>query len=96
MRKEMASEALADRIPMVGNGQLFASGGFLLGYGAAFRDLVQGRCQIHQENSCRGTSQQYPSRAGHEFEAGVNLRTAKALGIQLPTTILLRANEVIE
>jgi putative tryptophan/tyrosine transport system substrate-binding protein len=31
-----------------------------------------------------------------KFEFAVNLKTAKALGVELPTSILLRANDVIE
>ena len=37
-----------------------------------------------------------PIEQPNRFEFAVNLRTAKAIGIELPTAILLRADEVIE
>ena len=37
-----------------------------------------------------------PIERAVKFELTVNLKTAKALGIELPTSILLRANEVLE
>jgi putative ABC transport system substrate-binding protein len=37
-----------------------------------------------------------PIERAVKFEVIVNLKTAKAIGIELPTSILLRANEVIE
>jgi putative tryptophan/tyrosine transport system substrate-binding protein len=37
-----------------------------------------------------------PIERAVKFEVVVNLKTAKALGIELPTSLLLRANEVIE
>ena len=72
-----------------------AAGGFM-SYGASFSELFrQGASYV--DKILRGTRpEDLPVQQPERFELVVNVRTAKALGIILPESFLLRADEVIE
>jgi putative ABC transport system substrate-binding protein len=72
-----------------------AAGGFM-SYGASFSELFrQGASYV--DKILRGTRpQDLPVQQPERFELVVNARTAQALGINLPESFLLRADEVIE
>jgi putative ABC transport system substrate-binding protein len=72
-----------------------ASGG-LMSYGPDTADLFR-RAATYVDRILKGEKPaQLPIQAPTKFELAVNLKTAKALGLDMPTSILLRADEVIE
>jgi putative tryptophan/tyrosine transport system substrate-binding protein len=91
----IATLAANQRLPSVGQLQLPASGG-LIGYGVNFSDFFR-RAAYFVDQILKGTRPgDIPIEQATKFKTIVNLRTAKALGIDVPTSILLRADEVIE
>ena len=73
-----------------------AEAGALLEYGVDLADLFS-RSAAFVDKVLKGTRPaDLPIERAVKFEVIVNLKTAKALGIELPTSLLLRANEVIE
>jgi ABC-type uncharacterized transport system substrate-binding protein len=91
----IAELALQNGLPMIGFAPQ-ADAGALMEYGV---DLTDGfyRLAAFVDKILRGTSPAgLPIERAVKFELIVNLKTAKAIGIELPTAILLRANEVIE
>ena len=69
--------------------------GGLLSYGADIIDLnyLRGLCR---QNPQRYTAGRPPVEQPTKYELFINLKTAKALGIEIPATLLARADEVIE
>lgn len=93
--KSIAELALQNGLPMIGFPPQ-AEAGALMEYGV---DLTEGfyRLAAFVDKILRGTSPaDLPIERAVKFELIVNLKTAKAIGIKVPTAILLRANEVIE
>ena len=82
--------------PAVYNFSVFARDGGLLSYGVAPVDLWR-RAASYVDRILRGAKPgELPVQLPTKFEMVVNLKTAKALGLTVPPSILLRADEVIE
>jgi putative ABC transport system substrate-binding protein len=96
LRSEIAELAISYRLPTMFIFKTYVEAGGLLSYGA---DLVAMHRQAatHVAKILKGTKVgDIPIEQPNRFELVVNLKTAKAIGIELPTSILLRADEVIE
>ena len=91
----LAIFAAARRLPSCGFPEFVRSGG-LLAYGIIFADMDY-RAAAFVDKILKGAKPgDLPVERSTKFNVIVNLQTAKALGITLPTSILLRADEVIE
>jgi ABC-type uncharacterized transport system substrate-binding protein len=91
----IASLAAKHRFPSVGPLELPANGE-LMAYGVDFSVLFR-RAAVFVDKIVKGTKPgDIPIEQAVKFKSVLNLKTAKALGIDPPTSILLRADEVIE
>jgi len=95
-RGQIAEMALRKRLPAASVQRADAEAGFLLSYGANYPDQYR-RSAFFVDKIFRGAKPaDLPVEQPTKFELVVNLKTAKALGIIVPPTLLTRADEVIE
>ena len=95
-RGQMAEMALAKRLPAASVQRELAEAGFLLTYGADILDIYR-RSAAYLDKIFKGAKPaDLPVEQPTKFELVVNLKTAKALGIIVPPSVLVRADEVIE
>jgi len=95
-RGQIAEMALMNRLPVASLQRELAEAGFLLTYGADIPDLYR-RSAIFVGKIFKGAKPaDLPVEQPTKFELVVNLKTAKALGVEVPASLLLRADEVIE
>jgi len=88
--------AARNNVPAVYPLSAFARGGGLLYYGVDQVDLFR-RAASYVDRILRGAKPgDLPVQFPTKFEMVLNLKTAKALGLAIPPSILLRADEVIE
>ena len=90
--------ALAVRygVPVVSNNPIFAESGGLITYGVDFTELFR-QAAVYIDRILKGDSPaDLPIQNPTKFHLVVNLKTAKALGLAIPESFLLRADEVIE
>jgi ABC-type uncharacterized transport system substrate-binding protein len=85
----------AHRLPVVSEGRDWARAGALLAYGADYHDMWK-HGAVFVDRILKGAKPgDLPIEQPTKFDLLVNMRTAKALGIAIPQSILLRADEVI-
>jgi putative ABC transport system substrate-binding protein len=94
-RRTIKRLAMLHRLPISGAREAAAEGG-LIGYGPNTVDLFQ-RAGFYVDRILRGTRPgdlpvEFPTR----YELVINLKTAKAIGVEIPPTLLALANEIIE
>jgi putative tryptophan/tyrosine transport system substrate-binding protein len=95
-RDRIIALAAQHRIPASYPFRYFTSRGGLISYGADTIDL-HFRAASYVDRILRGTSPaELPVQQPSKFELVINLKTAKALGLDMPPTLLARADEVIE
>jgi putative ABC transport system substrate-binding protein len=88
--------AARNNVPVVYSASYFARDGGLLSYGPDDVDASR-RTATYVDRILRGAKPgDLPVQFPTKFETIVNLKTAKALGLTVPQSILLRADEVIE
>ena len=93
--ERIANFALQDRLPSVGPPHYPPVGG-LLGYGVVWPDVVR-RSMASVDRILKGAKPaDLPIQQASTFELVINLKTAKALGLTIPPSLLLRADQVIE
>jgi len=95
-RAQIAEMALRNRLPAAAIQKEYANAGFLLTYGADVPDLFR-RVAGFVDKILRGVKPaDLPVEQPTKFELVINLKTAKALGLTVPPTLIARADEVID
>jgi putative ABC transport system substrate-binding protein len=95
-RASIILAAARNKVPAVYSASYFARDGGLLSYGIDQVDTFR-RAATYVDRILRGEKPaELPVQLPTKFEMAVNLKTAKALGLTVPQSILLRADEVIE
>ena len=95
-RMPIVLAAARNNVPAVYFLSSFARDGGLLSYGVDLVDTSR-RAATYVDRILRGAKpSDLPVQFPTKFEMAVNLKTAKALGLTVPQSILLRADEVIE
>ena len=95
-RQQIGVMALKNRLPSIASLREFAGAGLLLSYGPDFQPLYRGVAVFIDKIFKGAKPADLPVERPTKFELVVNLKTAKALGLTVPPSLLARAEEVIE
>ena len=93
--RRIADLAMKGRMPSIGFTE-YAEPGGLMGYGVNFLDLWR-RSMVFVDKILKGSRPaDLPILQPTRFDLAINLKTAKALGLTIPQSLLQRADQVIE
>jgi ABC-type uncharacterized transport system substrate-binding protein len=95
-RERIAALAAKNRLPAVYGFSAFAEAGGLMSYAASRSDSYR-QTAVYVDKILKGAKpSELPVEQPTKFELVINLKTAKALGLTIPPSLLLRADQVIE
>ena len=95
-RAKIAELAIRNRMPVIGSVSVSAKAGLMMSYGADFGHVTQ-RIAVLVDKILKGARPgDLPFEQPTKFELVINLKTAKALGLTIPVSLLQRADQVIE
>jgi putative ABC transport system substrate-binding protein len=95
-RRRIADLALKYRLPTAVGGREYAEAGGLFSYAVSYPALFR-RAAVYVDKILKGAKPaDLPVEQPTKLELIINLKTAKALGLTIPPTLLSRADEVIQ
>jgi putative ABC transport system substrate-binding protein len=94
--KLLADFALEARLPTMHAFRFFVDAGGLISYGATTAEIYANAAELTAKIFEGARPSDLPLRQATRFELVINNRTAKALGLTIPPSLLLQADEVIE
>jgi len=96
-RRRIADLAIKHRLPLVAPFREVAEAGGLMAYGPNIVELWGQRVPVYVDRILKGAKPgDLPTEQPTKYELVVNLKTAKTLGLTIPPTLVLRADQVIE
>jgi putative ABC transport system substrate-binding protein len=95
-RTRIVALALKGRLPSVSGNKQYADAGGLLSYGPNFYELYRGAAGYVDRILKGAQPGELPIEQPTKFELAINVKTAKAIGLTIPESLLQRADEVIE
>jgi putative tryptophan/tyrosine transport system substrate-binding protein len=96
LRARIVDFALKNRVSLVGNQKSWAEAGALMDYSSSVTDATR-RSAVFVDKILRGAKPaDLPVEQPTKFELVINLKTAKAIGLTIPQSLLGRADQVIE
>jgi putative tryptophan/tyrosine transport system substrate-binding protein len=95
-QKQLAELTLKNRLPAIFGFREFVALGGLMSYGSSLNGMWQ-RAALYADKILKGADPgDLPIDQPTRFELVINLKTAKTLGIQVPASLLVGADELIE
>jgi ABC-type uncharacterized transport system substrate-binding protein len=95
LQRQLLDFAAAHRLPTLCGVRAFAEAGCLMAYGYSWRELMR-RAAVYVDKILKGAKPgELPIERPMTFELFVNLKTAQALDLTIPPTMLFQAEEVI-
>src|SRR5437899_713695 len=95
LKESIAESAIKYRLPTISNANQYAEAGLLMSYGPKLEGLYR-RAASYVDKILRGAMPaDLPVEQPSRFELTINMKTAKALGLTIPQSLLVRAEDVI-